>query len=458
MTTRNRELSQFGSFIYVENSTQEIGITTEALPFVGIGTTNPQSKLHVVGDLNVDGNADVGIVSATEYYLNGSPLVNVAVQPWIVDGSDIYRQTGNVGIGSTIPTEKLDVDGNITATGNITGNNISLTGFEVSSGIVTASRFISTVATGTAPFTVDSQTLVTNLNADYLRGKTPPSGTIVGTTDTQTLTGKTLNLSSNTLSGTISQFNTALSDADFATLTGTETLTNKTLTSPTITSIVNSGAKTVPTGIGTFVITGSTGTVSSGMIADGTIVNTDISTSAAIAVSKLASSTISGVTLGSNLNNLTAGSFITYNSGSTYNGSAAITISANGTSSNTANTLVARDASGDFTAGTINCANLTATFNVTAADINSTSDANLKTNIQTVENALDTVNSLRGVSFDWKETGKGSYGVIAQELEEVLPELVRTEGNKSVNYNGIVGVLIEAIKELKSEIEELKKL
>lgn len=429
MTTRNRELSQFGSFIYVENSTQEIGITTEALPFVGIGTTNPQSKLHVVGDANIDGNANIGIVSATEYYLNGNLLVTAEVSSWVISGSDIYRQTGNVGIGSTVPTEKLDVNGTIKAT-----------------------TFTSTHATGTAPLTVSSQTLVTNLNADYLRGKTPPSGTIVGTTDTQTLTGKTLNLSSNTLSGTISQFNTALSDADFATLTGTETLTNKTLTSPTITSIVNSGAKTVPTGIGTFVITGSTGTVSSGMIVDGTIVNADISASAAIAVSKLASSTISGVTLGSNLNNLTAGSFITYNSGSTYNGSAAITISANGTSSNTANTLVARDASGDFTAGTINCANLTATF-----DINSTSDANLKTNIQTVENALDTINSLRGVSFDWKETGKGSYGVIAQELEEVLPELVRTEGNKSVNYNGIVGVLIEAIKELKAEVEELKQ-
>ena len=429
MTTRNRELSQFGSFIYVENSTQEIGITTEALPFVGIGTTNPQSKLHVVGDANIDGNANIGIVSATEYYLNGNLLVTAEVSSWVISGSDIYRQTGNVGIGSTVPTEKLDVNGTIKAT-----------------------TFTSTHATGTAPLTVSSQTLVTNLNADYLRGKTPPSGTIVGTTDTQTLTGKTLNLSSNTLSGTISQFNTALSDPDFATLTGTEALTNKTLTSPTITSIVNSGAKTVPTGIGTFVITGSTGTVSSGMIVDGTIVNADISASAAIAVSKLASSTISGVTLGSNLNNLTAGSFITYNSGSTYNGSAAITISANGTSSNTANTLVARDASGDFTAGTINCANLTATF-----DINSTSDANLKTNIQTVENALDTINSLRGVSFDWKETGKGSYGVIAQELEEVLPELVRTEGNKSVNYNGIVGVLIEAIKELKAEVEELKQ-
>jgi hypothetical protein len=46
--------------------------------------------------------------------------------------------------------------------------------------------------------------------------------------------------------------------------------------------------------------------------------------------------------------------------------------------------------------------------------------------------------------------------VIAQELEEVLPELVKNGDVKSVNYNGIIGVLIEAIKELKTEVEELK--
>lgn len=441
MTTRNRELSQFGSFIYVENSTKEIGIATEALPYVGIGTTNPQYKLDVVGDTNISGTAKIGVVSATSYYLNGNPLVDVAVQTWETNGGNIYRNIGNVGIGTTIPTQKLDVQGNI-----------------ISSGIVTASRFISTVSTGTPPFEVSSLTLVTHLNADYLRGKVGPTGDIVGTSDSQTLTNKTINLSSNTLTGTTAEFNSSLSDDDFATISGIETFTNKTLTSPTITSIVNSGTKTVPTGIGTFVITGSTGTVSSGMIADGTIVNSDISESAAIAISKLSASTISSIPLGSNLNNLTAGSYITYSSGTIYNGSSAVTIGVAGTTINTANTLVARNSSGDFTAGTINCSNLTATFNVTAADINSTSDVNLKTNIQTVENALDTVSQLRGVSFDWKETGKSSYGVIAQELEEILPELVKNGDVKSVNYNGIVGVLIEAIKELKNEIKELKKI
>jgi hypothetical protein len=93
---------------------------------------------------------------------------------------------------------------------------------------------------------------------------------------------------------------------------------------------------------------------------------------------------------------------------------------------------------------------------VTAANFNSSSDINLKENIHTVENSLETIQSLRGVSFDWKESGKKSYGVIAQELEEILPELVSSGETKTVNYNGIIGVLIEAVKELKREIEDLK--
>ena len=95
---------------------------------------------------------------------------------------------------------------------------------------------------------------------------------------------------------------------------------------------------------------------------------------------------------------------------------------------------------------------------VTAVDFNSTSDKKLKYNVETVENALDTVNSLRGVSFNWKENDRKSYGVIAQELEEFLPDLVSDGEIKTVNYNGIIGVLIEAVKELKKEIEYLKNL
>ena len=70
---------------------------------------------------------------------------------------------------------------------------------------------------------------------------------------------------------------------------------------------------------------------------------------------------------------------------------------------------------------------------------------------------METIDQLRGVSFNWKENGKSSIGVIAQEIEKVLPQLVSDTEIKTVNYNGIIGVLIEAVKELSSEVEKLKK-
>ena len=137
---------------------------------------------------------------------------------------------------------------------------------------------------------------------------------------------------------------------------------------------------TLPATTGTVVTTGDTGTVTSTMIADGTIVNADINASAAIAVSKLAASTISGVTLGNNLNTLTLNVSGTGLSGSTtYNGSAAatFTVTSNATNANTASAIVARDASGNFSAGTITAALTgnasTATTLQTARNINGTS-------------------------------------------------------------------------------------
>jgi hypothetical protein len=99
----------------------------------------------------------------------------------------------------------------------------------------------------------------------------------------------------------------------------------------------------------------------------------------------------------------------------------------------------------------------------------STSDKRLKENIKPLDNALDKVMQISGVEFDWKkltekekETIHGNeghdVGVIAQEVEEVLPEVVtqRDSGYKAVKYEKIVPLLIEAIKELKQEIQELK--
>ena len=96
------------------------------------------------------------------------------------------------------------------------------------------------------------------------------------------------------------------------------------------------------------------------------------------------------------------------------------------------------------------------TGRLSATIVNSLSDEKLKKDISTIDGALDKVKQLRGVDYTWKESEEKSKGVIAQELQEVFPELVsESESGLSVNYNGIIGVLIEAIKEQQKQIDKL---
>jgi hypothetical protein len=126
---------------------------------------------------------------------------------------------------------------------------------------------------------------------------------------------------------------------------------------------------------------------------------------------------------------------------------------ANTTASTTGNYGLLQDSTATFTYNP-------STNVVEAGTFNTTSDISLKENICTFENAMDVVAGLRGVRFTWKKNGIKTVGLIAQEVEKVLPELIGTNadtGLKSVSYANMVAVLIEAVKELKAEIEELKK-
>lgn len=357
MTIRNRELSQFASFTFVDNVSKNIGLSTVSDEFMGIGTTTPLDKFHVngnsylQGNLTVTGNANLGnlninttgIITAFTFYTTKSglaELVNPTQDRWQSDGTDIYRITDNVGIGISNISEKLEVIGNIKGT-----------------------QFISTVSTGTAPLIISSQTVVQNLNADRLRGGIP-GGNVSG---------------------------------DIATVDGVQELTNKTLTLPEITNPTISGVIfydgaggpyniSFPNQSGTLITNNDTETVTSQMIANNSIVNNDINTNAAIvysklnlnnsitnsdiaananiANSKLQNFTISGVSLGSSLAALTINS--NYLTGTSYNGSVAIGISVKASSNNTASFIVARDSQGNFNANTIN---LSQDLNVLSGEI-----------------------------------------------------------------------------------------
>ena len=120
------------------------------------------------------------------------------------------------------------------------------------------------------------------------------------------------------------------------------------------------------------------------------------------------------------------------------------------------NTHVQYNSSGNF-AGSANLTfdgtNLTCGGNITA-----NSDEKLKTNIETLGGALEKVISLRGVEYDRIDMqNEHQIGVIAQEIEKIVPEVVyENEGIKSVAYGNLVALLIEAIKELKAEVDQLK--
>jgi hypothetical protein len=121
----------------------------------------------------------------------------------------------------------------------------------------------------------------------------------------------------------------------------------------------------------------------------------------------------------------------------------------------------------DATSGTATSMQVSSTklqFNPSTGTLSATiftslSDLTQKKNIQKISNSTDLIKQINGVRFDWKDNDESSAGVIAQEVEEIMPEIVHTndDGIKSVNYNGIIGLLVEAIKEQQEQINTLRK-
>ena len=123
-----------------------------------------------------------------------------------------------------------------------------------------------------------------------------------------------------------------------------------------------------------------------------------------------------------------------------------------------------------ITSGTLTTANVDSTLlynpstgtltttKVTAVNLNFSSDSRLKDNIQTVVDADEVLSKLRGVSFNWKNTGHASLGVIAQEIQKVLPQLVHQDedGYLTVEYIGLIAYLIESNKQLSNRLRVLE--
>ena len=186
------------------------------------------------------------------------------------------------------------------------------------------------------------------------------------------------------------------------TLTGTQTLTNKTLTSP----ILTTPALGTPTAI---VLTNATGTASNLTANIANFINVTDDTSSNVTVYPIFANATSGA-----ITEQVSSTKLTFNP---------------------------------------------STGLLTSTDYNSSSDMTLKQDFTPIQNPLDIISQLTGFGFTWKDSKQKSYGLSAQEVEKVIPEIVRdrADGTKGINYMNLTAFLIEAIKDLKQEIQELKK-
>jgi len=569
------------------------GISTSGLVYkqtlgsLGIGTTNPTSKLWVDG-----GGYFTGIVTAKEFSGDGSKLTGVTgfkIKSSQTDSSQaqfitfvstssttdvgistnnfvFIPSSGSLGIGTTNPTSKLWVDGGGYFTGSITANNGftgSLSGTATSttnipnlSGDITSNNTVTTLATvnsnvGTfgsdisiPSITVNAKGLVTAVATNSITvgdgqlslgvSGTGLSGSATFTANQQTngtftVTSNATNVNtSNTIVSRDSSgnFNAGTITANVkGNLTGIADTASKLETSRnfsvdgdvrassvefdgtsniTLNAFLSNNFNANTTGIITAFkfSTGESGigininsnTISgpenltidpagvgdnSGIVrikgdlyVDGTQFLVNSSTidladlNVGIATTVSANFLLDGGGIGIGSNNIKK--TFTYNSYSdslksseNLDISLGKTYKINGTDVLSSNTLGSSVFNSSLTSvgtlGYLNVGNVYSTGIITATDFNSASDINLKENIQKIDNPIDKIIKIDGVRFDWKLDGKPSMGVIAQNIEEVLPELVSGENSKTVNYNGIIGLLIECVKTQQEQIDNLNR-
>jgi len=112
---------------------------------------------------------------------------------------------------------------------------------------------------------------------------------------------------------------------------------------------------------------------------------------------------------------------------------------------------------GDFSNNVTVSNDLTVTNDFSAGTITETSSIVLKTDVEPIAHALDSITALTGVSYTRIATGRRESGLIAEEVEKIAPELVIETGDyKSISYSRLTAYLIEAVKDLKKELVKIQ--
>lgn len=367
--------------------------------------------------------------NAVKSYVDSATSAITSSQ-WTTAGSDIYYNAGKVGIGTAAPVSTLEV----------VNDSLSLPapGSDGSS-IHTQSRFnLSpsanyTVAAGGYQFAygqnnvyeISSATTATDLSRLYLSGHVTSAIYSAAAPTTQIM-------------GAVS--NARFNSTSTASLTVGGSFKSQN---------VSSGTITMAQGLSSVVNNAGTGSITDAISLTANVFNTNV---------------------GGTISNAYGIKIMDFSNNGTITNAYGLHI---GTLSGTSKySLYASDvASPSYFAGNVGIGTTTPTEklhvsgNVIATAYLYTSDMRFKTNILTVTNSLDKISKLRGVTFDWKTQEfpernfpqETTYGFIAQEVEEVVPELVKTseDGYKSVHYANLTSLLVEGIKELQKKISSL---
>jgi len=422
------------------NITGAVGLATYATTANAVAGANVSGEVSYAATANSVAGANIsGAVSLATYATTANAVA----------GANVSGQVGNALVAGTVYTAaqpnitSVGILSSLSVTSDITGGNIY-----ANSGTIGASLVTGTVTTAAQPNitsvgTLSSLAVTANITAGnvYANSGTIGATTLSGTLSTAAQTNITTvgTLVFLEVAGNINSGNAVLGNAAVANYLGGTLIT---AAQPNVTSV---GTLTSLTVAGSAYLSTTSGNVGIGTSSlNGTYLPK-------LQVESSASDGSGGVMIGSYLPTLTLYDY----SG----GAGASQIQQDGTNfliKNGGSTCVTVDAGGNANvSGNINAGNLTCSSGtVTAATITETSSIVLKENFRSIENPLEKILQLVGKIYDRKDgSTKDEVGLVAEDVEKVIPELVK---NDAVAYTRLTVYLLESIKVLKDQIDELK--
>ncbi len=361
-------------------------------------------------------------------------------------GSDVqaYNATLAAVAGGT-----YSGDDSITTIGTVTAGNVkailpagTITGSAQVTGLSNAQLTNSSITIGSTAISLGSSaTTIAGLTSVSSTGFT---GALTGNASTATTLETARNINGVSFNGSAGITITANTTNTLTIGTG---LSGTSFNGSSAVTIANTGVLSITTNTGLSSNVGATGAVTitnTGVTSN--VAGTGISVSGATGAVTITNSGVTSAVAGTGVGVSGATGAVTFSIGQ-----------AVATSSNVQFNSLGIGMAASATAGRIDATNDVVAY--------SSSDIRFKENIKPIENALDKISKISGNTYDWKEENKiehgyegNDVGVIAQEIEAVLPQLVQTResGFKAVKYDKLVALLIEGIKEQQKQIDELK--